>query len=123
MMLTKNFNKSEFDSKDGAKMPDEVLENVKELASNLQVLRDELNRPITINSGYRSPEHNSNIGGATRSQHLLGKASDIVIDGLTPQEVAVVIEELIRDGKMKQGGLKAYNSFTHYDIRGIRARW
>ena len=123
MILTKNFNKREFDSKDGAQMPDEVLQNVKELATNLQVLRDELKAPIIINSGYRSPSHNARVGGAKRSQHLLGTASDIVVIGHTPQEVAIVIEELIRAGKMKQGGLKAYNSFTHYDIRGVRARW
>ena len=123
MILTKNFNKREFDSKDGAEIPDEVLQNVKELATNLQVLRDELKAPITINSGYRSPSHNARVGGAKRSQHLLGTASDIVVSGHTPQEVAIVIEELIRKGKMKQGGLKAYNSFTHYDIRGVRARW
>ena len=123
MILTKNFNKREFDSKDGAEMPDEVLQNVKELATNLQVLREELKTPITINSGYRSPNHNARVGGAKRSQHLLGTACDIVVSGHTPQEVAFVIEELIRAGKMKQGGLKAYNSFTHYDIRGVRARW
>jgi uncharacterized protein YcbK (DUF882 family) len=123
MILTKNFNKQEFDSKDGAEMPLEVLQNIKELATNLQVLRDELKAPITINSGYRSPKHNAKIGGAKRSQHLLGTASDIVVSGHTPQEVAIVIEDLIRSGKMKQGGLKAYNSFTHYDIRGVRARW
>ena len=123
MILTKNFNKREFNSKDGAQMPDEVLQNVKELATNLQVLRDELKAPIIINSGYRSPSHNARVGGAKRSQHLLGTASDIVVIGHTPQEVVIVIEELIRAGKMKQGGLKAYNSFTHYDIRGVRARW
>ena len=123
MILTKNFNKSEFDSKDGAEMPDEVLQNVKELATNLQVLRDEFKAPIKINSGYRSPSHNARVGGAKRSQHLLGTAGDIVVIGHTPQEVAIVIEELIRAGKMKQGGLKAYNLFTHYDIRGTRARW
>lgn len=123
MILTKNFNKSEFDSKDGSEMPLEVLENIKELATNLQVLRDEINAPITINSGYRSPQHNAKIKGAKRSQHLLGTACDIVVSGHTPQEVASVIEELIRSGAMKQGGLKAYNTFTHYDIRGVRARW
>ena len=123
MILTKNFNKREFNSKDGAEMPLEVLQNIKELATNLQVLRDELKAPIIINSGYRSPSHNARVGGAKRSQHLLGTASDIVVIGHTPQEVAFVIEELIRAGKMKQGGLKAYNSFTHYDIRGVRARW
>ena len=123
MILTKNFNKREFDSKDGSEMPSEVLENIKELATNLQVLRDELKSPIIINSGYRSPNYNARVGGAKRSQHLIGTACDIVVIGHTPQEVAFVIEELIRAGKMKQGGLKAYNSFTHYDIRGVRARW
>lgn len=123
MILTKNFRKKEFESKDGAEMPSDVLENIKELATNLQVLRDELKAPITINSGYRSPKHNFNVGGASRSQHLLGNASDIVVDGYTPKEVAIVIEELIKEGKMKQGGLKAYQSFVHYDIRGVKSRW
>jgi len=40
MKLTDNFSKKEFDSKDGAEMPPEVLENIKELALNLQVIRD-----------------------------------------------------------------------------------
>jgi uncharacterized protein YcbK (DUF882 family) len=126
MKLTKNFSKREFDSKDGAEMPLEVLQNIKKLAENLQVLRDELKAPITVNSGYRSLKHNAKIGGAKKSQHLLGNASDIVVYGYTPQEVAIVIEELIRDGKMLQGGLKAYDTFTHYDIyfdgKNIR-RW
>jgi hypothetical protein len=44
MKLTENFSKSEFDSKDGAAMPLEVLQNIKELANNLQVLRDHLGK-------------------------------------------------------------------------------
>jgi hypothetical protein len=55
MKLTKNFSKLEFDSKDGAEMPNEVLENVKKLAGYLQILRDHLDKSIKINSGYRSP--------------------------------------------------------------------
>jgi uncharacterized protein YcbK (DUF882 family) len=123
MNLTVIFSKSEFDSKDGAEMPANVLENVKKLAENLQVLRDYLKAPITVNSGYRSPKHNANIGGAKRSQHLLGTASDIVILGYSPSQVAEAIEHLIDEGKMLQGGLKAYKSFVHYDIRKVRARW
>jgi len=45
------------------------------------------------------------------------------VDGMTPQEVADLIEELISQGKMKEGGLGRYNTFTHYDIRGYNARW
>jgi uncharacterized protein YcbK (DUF882 family) len=75
MKLTNNFSKSEFDSKDGAEMPDDVLENVKKLAEQLQILRDFLNVPIKINSGYRSPAHNKKIGGVKNSIHLTGFSS------------------------------------------------
>jgi len=122
MKLTENFSKSEFDSKDGAAMPLEVLQNIKELANNLQVLRDHLGKSISINSGYRSPSHNKKIG-AKASQHLLGTAADIVVKGMPPSEVAKAIVQLIGEGKMKEGGLKAYATFTHYDIRGTKARW
>lgn len=123
MRLTENFSLSEYQSKDGAATPLEVIENIRENAENLQVLRDELNARITINSGYRSPSHNKRVGGASKSQHLTGKASDIVVKGYEPFEVFQTIERLIFEGKMKQGGLSCYNTFVHYDIRGIKARW
>ncbi|MFJ1323292.1 YcbK family protein [Capnocytophaga canis] len=124
MQLTQNFTKSEFDSKDGAVMPQEVLKNIKELARNLQVLRDVLGKRITINSGYRSPAYNAQIrGAASNSQHMYGRAADIVVQGIAPEKVAQTIETLIAQGKMKQGGLAVYDSFVHYDIRGQKARW
>lgn len=123
MKLTKNFKKSEFDSKDGSHMPYTVLSNVKELAKNLQIIRDYFNKKIKINSGYRSPSHNKNVGGSKNSKHLLGKAADIVVERTSPSQVYKGIEKLIREGKIKQGGLSKYNTFVHYDIRGIKARW
>ena len=123
MRLTKNFNLSEFDCKDGTEMPSELLANVLELAENLQVLRDFVGVPIKINSSYRSLSHNAKIGGSKSSQHLFAKAADIVIESKSPEQVANIIKALISDGKMKQGGISAYNTFTHYDIRGHKARW
>jgi len=87
------------------------------------VLREHFQKPITINSGYRSPEHNEKIGGSKKSQHLLGKAADVVIEGVSPDDVADAIEFLIENKMMKQGGLGRYDSFTHYDIRGKKSRW
>ena len=47
----------------------------------LQTLRDELKAPIKITSGYRSPRHNERVGGSASSQHMFGKAADIVTTG------------------------------------------
>lgn len=119
----KNFTISEFNSKDGAEMPQNVRDNVIDLAINLQALRDYLNAPITITSGYRSPKHNSSIGGAKNSYHVKGMAADIKAEGFTPSEVIRAILILINEGKMKEGGIGRYPSWVHYDIRGYEARW
>ena len=123
--MTKNFSLKEFDSKDGSKMPSEVYLNIVKLVGQLQFLRDYTGRAITVNSGYRSLEHNTKIGGSLSSQHLLGKAADITIEGLKPAEVYRLIDELIGMGLMLQGGLGLYEKkgFVHYDIRKTKARW
>jgi uncharacterized protein YcbK (DUF882 family) len=121
--LSKNFTLPEFSSKDGAPTPENVIDNLRVLAKNLQVLRDYVKKPIKINSGYRSPAYNKKIGGATKSQHMLGRAADITIQGMTAGQVADTIEQLIAAGKMQQGGLGRYPNFVHYDIRKSRARW
>jgi hypothetical protein len=123
--LTTNFNLSEFASKDGSETPPQVLDNIKRLAKNLQVLRDAAGAPISLTSGYRSPKHNAKVGGVSNSQHVQGTAADIQIPGMSPRKVHALIEQLIADGKMDQGGLGLYvrQGFVHYDVRGTRARW
>jgi uncharacterized protein YcbK (DUF882 family) len=121
--MTKNFKLEEFNCKSGAPMPLSVRVNIERLANNLQALRDEIGKPITITSGYRSRAHNKAVGGAQNSQHILGTAADFKVAGMTPKHVATVIEVLIAEGKMEEGGLKAYRSWIHYDCRLVRARW
>jgi len=123
MQITKNFNLKEFACKDGTTVPDEFLDNVKELAENLQVLRDHLGTSLHINSAYRTYAYNSQIGGASKSQHLLAKAADIVSLKHTPLQIYTAIMHLIAEGKMKDGGVGLYNTFVHYDVRDKKARW
>lgn len=123
MKLSRNFSLNEFACKDGTPVPDIYFDNVLELALNLQVIRGALRKPIYINSAYRTPEHNKHIGGSKNSQHLLCKAADIRSDKKTPQEIYNLIERLISEGKVKEGGLGLYKTFVHYDIRGTKARW
>jgi uncharacterized protein YcbK (DUF882 family) len=120
--LTKNFHADEFKCKDGSPVPMEYKANLIELATNLQVLRDVLKRKITITSGYRSPERNKKVGGAKNSAHLTAKAADIKVEGLQPRQVKIQIEELIKRGMMKNGGIGLYSSWLHYDISTPR-RW
>jgi uncharacterized protein YcbK (DUF882 family) len=121
--LTKNFSIYEFACHDGTDVPWSLVDNVTELAKNLQVLRDELGEPVKILSGFRNPTYNAKIGGEDHSFHMKAMAGDLTVKSLTPKQLHTKIESLIAAGKMKQGGLGLYNGFVHYDVRGVKARW
>ena len=125
MKLTKNFNLSEFQCSCNCDMPKEVLCNIQKVANQLQIIRDKVNAPIKVNSAYRCLNHNRGIGSNDSSQHVLGNAVDIVIQGQIPEQTANLIELLISNGDILQGGLGKYNTFTHYDIghNGKKRRW
>jgi hypothetical protein len=78
---------------------------------------------IIVNSWYRDPVTNRNVGGASQSRHLTGDALDFVvrIDGrdIHPHDINAALETL-----MSSGGLASASIFTHIDVdRGYRARW
>jgi hypothetical protein len=70
------------------------IENLKRVCSWLERLRQKYNlnikekiknkndEPIIINSGYRSPQVNKAVGGASNSNHLTGCAVDIRCAGI-----------------------------------------
>tara|TARA_R110002167_G_scaffold13384_1_gene55812 strand:+ start:542 stop:865 length:324 start_codon:yes stop_codon:yes gene_type:complete len=107
-------------------MPKEVLDNIIRLADQLQVIRDYCCESITINSAYRCISHNRSIGSNNTSQHILGKAADIVIRNIKPQAVINMLEDMLEIEDLFPffiGGIGSYDSFTHVDIRPSRARW
>ena len=115
---------SAFDCYDGTPVPPEYYSNVNDLITQLKALQSEIGGKIKIVSGYRTPTHNTKVGGVTNSQHLVGMGADFRSDsGLTPTEIANKIEKLILQGKMKEGGIGIYPNYVHYDTRGKRARW
>jgi zinc D-Ala-D-Ala carboxypeptidase len=60
----------------------------------LQPLRDRLGQPIVVSSGYRSPALNLAVGGSRNSDHMRGRAADIVVPGMKARDVALAIVEL-----------------------------
>lgn len=66
----------------------EVVESLMNLCDSiLEPLRTAINKPIHINSGYRNVRINKGIGGKPTSQHCKGEAVDIIVSGLTVEEV------------------------------------
>lgn len=115
--LSANFSRREFQCKCGCGFDDVSADLVK----GLQQLRDLCGRPVIINSACRCPEHNRRVGGAPKSQHVAGRAADIVIRGLTPPEMADLAEQV---DAFQRGAILVYPSrgFIHLDVRGTRLR-
>ncbi|MGH8908855.1 MAG: D-Ala-D-Ala carboxypeptidase family metallohydrolase [Egibacteraceae bacterium] len=61
--------------------PDEVVDRLGVVAEALEVAREILENPIVVSSGYRCPSLNALVGGADRSDHLLGYAADFICPG------------------------------------------
>ena len=125
MQLTRNFHIDEFASggPDGPKtvpVPPHLWPNVQELANNLQTIRDAYG-PLSINSGYRTPEHNKRSKGSSTSQHLHAKAADL--PAAKPEKLFHLIISLMNEGKIKRGGLGLYDWGVHYDVRDTQAFW
>jgi hypothetical protein len=102
-----------------------VVENLTALCKNiLQPIRTRCNKPITINSGYRSPNLNNAIGGSPTSQHMTGEAADFEIIGMDNKELAKwiikhldfdqLILEFYKDGDPNSGWVHcSYKNWTN----------
>ena len=58
----------------------------------LQPIRDMLQKPMIISSGFRCPELNKLVGGVSNSQHLEGKAADFTVAGESVQGIIFKIQ-------------------------------
>lgn len=106
---------------DGERLPPDnlILRNMISIAKAAQKARDVIKLPIIVTSGYRPPDINRRVGGASNSQHLYGNAIDIWVDGYTGIELA-------RRLSWWPGGLGIYSNMPellHLDARDYQARW
>ena len=122
---TPNFSEQELSCNSGADCP--YPDRLRHLAWTLQTIRDAYGKPIRVNSGYRSPEHNAKIGGVRNSQHVQALAADLTpTTGETKDldRLIAVVSGLAATGKIPNGGIGTYKTFVHYDMRpNGPARW
>lgn len=104
--------------KDGTPYPNAYVvdERVFKLAKAFEDIRRIWDRPIIVVSAYRTSAWNRQVGGARNSQHLHGRALDL----LPPRGVALrEFYEVIRDeaNLFKITGIGLYTTFVHIDTR------
>jgi len=102
------FPSHEFDSPDqpgSGKLINEVLVEM------LNEVREKFGKPIIINSGYRTKEHNAKVGGKPNSSHLKGLAVDIKCTNSTDRfHLLFLLQEI---GFQRIGVAK---TFIHVDL-------
>ena len=113
--ISNNFSRAEFKCRCncGFSTVDVTLINV------LELVREQFNAPITINSACRCEEHNAHIGGSYGSKHKQGIAADIMVKGIDPTDVYKFIDSHMPNSY----GIGKYDTFTHIDVRTNKARW
>ncbi len=82
----------------------------------LQSLRDWLGRSLQVNSAYRDPIYNAQVGGAPRSAHKQGHAFDLALTGHDRHALYETARAL------GFSGFGFYRSFLHLDL-GRRRQW
>jgi zinc D-Ala-D-Ala carboxypeptidase len=121
---TLHFNWSEFTDRvsgtfNGGKVSAATAkENARRCMYKLEALRLKLgNKPITVNSGFRSIQHNADVGGASDSMHLYGTAADLDVPGVANKTVYQKAETC------GFSGLETYNEdHQHVDSRADLGR-
>lgn len=90
---------------------EKIIANLKITCQNLELVRAILGKPVLINSGYRSPALNAEVGGADNSAHCKGWAADIICPEYgPPYEVASLLKEHL--GNYDQL-IYEYETWTH----------
>ena len=118
MNLTPHFTLDELTFTDHRELdntpPPDVIVNLRRLADFLEQVRALLgNKPIVVNSGYRSFAVNRAVGSKDSSQHRLGCAADIRVPGLTPDDVVRAIRS---SGLPYDQVIREFDRWTHVSI-------
>lgn len=128
MNVTPHFDTDEFASKDGTPYPAaRVQTHLRPLCWEvLERIREEVDGPIEVISGYRTPARNRRVNGARASRHIEGDAADIRTKRLPAPKLHALILRMYAEGRLPLlGGLGRYVGFVHVDIRPTRhlVRW
>lgn len=87
--------------------------NLVRTAELLEQVRTLLNKPILVNSAFRSKPVNDAVGSKDSSQHRIGCAADIRVPGMTPKQV---VQACIDGGIPFDQIIEEFGSWTHISV-------
>ena len=92
------------------------------LVDALETFRSRVGRPVIVDSAYRCPQHNSQVGGAGKSEHVEGLAADLRVNGMTAAELEAVARRI---PAIRGIGRADFQDYLHIDVRPTRtlANW
>ncbi|MEN3793972.1 D-Ala-D-Ala carboxypeptidase family metallohydrolase [Fulvimarina sp. MAC3] len=91
----------------------------RQLVGMIRAIEQRFGQRVVVTSGYRSPEHNRRVRGATRSQHMACKAADIIIPNTNSKAVAAFVKSLPGRGGV---GTYCHTQAIHIDT-GPKREW
>lgn len=88
----------------------------------LEEFRALVNQAVIVNSAYRCPEHNAQVGGAGKSEHVEGLAADIRVERLTAAQLEAIARKILA---IRGIGRDDRRRYVHVDVRATvtLARW
>jgi zinc D-Ala-D-Ala carboxypeptidase len=93
--------------------------NLVRTAGLLEQVRKLINKPIIVNSAFRSKAVNDAVGSRDTSQHRIGCAADIRVPGMTPKQV---VEACIKANIPFDQIIEEFGSWTHISVPDSAAR-
>lgn len=126
--LSDHFIVEEFDCNDGTLVPAAYYDALRYLCATFLEPLHAAYGPVTINSGYRTPSYNADVGGESNSFHIYTAhdtddvASDVACAKGSPSNWHAKLDS-IRQAKGGNGGLGLYPTFCHIDTRDYPSDW
>ena len=116
---------------------DEEVQNLTALITKIDILHDYFDRPFNVHccirptsvncpgSPYHGKNYNAHVGGATHSSHVVGKALDFDIAGLTVDEVMVQAKAQINNWQLswEKNGSSVGRNWLHAQDKLVDGIW
>ena len=117
-LLSPNFTLEELTHTDHREFTNEPNDleknNLKRLAELLEQVKGLLgNKPIMVNSAFRSKQVNDSVGSSDRSQHRVGCACDFRVPSLTPNDV---VKAIIASNIPFDQIIREFDRWTHISV-------